>query len=72
MHVCDVCRFMKKALEDSTDILRKKRNVPCSVLEMWKLENSKSKEQVFLQPLTTGEYVLSFHSFTTFPLILRS
>lgn len=46
---------MKKALEDSSDLLRKKRNVPINNLGVWKLNNMVRKEQVFHEPLLTGE-----------------
>lgn len=47
-------KFMKKTLEDTSDLLRKKRDVPCSALGMWKSKNSLKKDQVFHQPLLTG------------------
>lgn len=51
---------MKKALEDSSDLLRKKRNMPGSDLGVWKLNNHVRKEQVFYEPLLTGELVFPF------------
>jgi len=53
---------MKKSLEDYSDLLRKKRDVPCSALGMWKLNNVRRKEQIFDQPSLTGKW--------TFPLAL--
>lgn len=53
---------MKKSLEDYSDLLRKKRDVPCSALGMWKLNNVRRKEQIFDQPSLTGNW--------TFPLAL--
>ncbi|GAY37043.1 hypothetical protein CUMW_026210 [Citrus unshiu] len=50
-------KFMKKALEDSSDLLRKKRNVPINNLGVWKLNNRVRKEQVFHEPLLTGSCV---------------
>ncbi|XP_050284015.1 sister chromatid cohesion 1 protein 3 [Quercus robur] len=47
-------KFMKKSLEDYSDLLRKKRDVPCSALGMWKLNNVRRKEQIFDQPSLTG------------------
>ncbi|XP_044488773.1 sister chromatid cohesion 1 protein 3 [Mangifera indica] len=47
-------KFMKKALEDSSYLLRKKRNLPGSDLEVWKLNNHVRKEQVFQEPSLTG------------------
>lgn len=45
---------MKKALENSKDLLRKRRNIPCSALGIWKLKNGLRKEQVLFQPSITG------------------
>ncbi|KAK9272810.1 hypothetical protein L1049_003188 [Liquidambar formosana] len=47
-------KFMKKALEDSHDLLRKRRNIPCSLLGVWKLTNRLRKEQMFLESSMTG------------------
>ncbi|XP_040988628.1 sister chromatid cohesion 1 protein 3-like isoform X1 [Juglans microcarpa x Juglans regia] len=47
-------KLMKKSLEDSSDLLRKKRDAPCSTLGIWKLNNTLRKEQVFHQPSLTG------------------
>ncbi|KAK9285413.1 hypothetical protein L1049_020142 [Liquidambar formosana] len=47
-------KFMKKALEDSHDLLRKRRNIPCSILGVWKLKNRLRKEQMFLESSITG------------------
>ncbi|CAK9319284.1 unnamed protein product [Citrullus colocynthis] len=46
-------KFMKKALEDSSDLLRERRNIPSSSLEVWKL-NNKLKKEVFYHPSITG------------------
>lgn len=56
-------RVMKKALEDTSDLLRKKRNLPGSALGVWNLNNSVRKEQVFYDPLMTGELVILFPDF---------
>ncbi|KAK9288665.1 hypothetical protein L1049_017126 [Liquidambar formosana] len=48
-------KFMKKALEDSHDLLRKRRNIPCSILGVWKLKNRLRKEQMFLESSITEE-----------------
>lgn len=45
---------MKKALEDSSDLLRERRNIPSSSLEVWKL-NNKLKKEVFYHPSITGK-----------------
>ncbi|XP_038704078.1 sister chromatid cohesion 1 protein 3-like [Tripterygium wilfordii] len=47
-------RFLKKTLEDSSDLLRKKRESPCSALDIWKKKNILRKEEVFNDPLVTG------------------
>ncbi|KAL5549731.1 hypothetical protein UlMin_004962 [Ulmus minor] len=47
-------KFMKKALEDPSDIKRKRRKIPCSTLGIWKLQNNLRKEQIFFQPSITG------------------
>lgn len=46
---------MKKALEDSSDLLRERRNIPSSSLEVWKLNNKLKKEEVFYHPSITGK-----------------
>ncbi|KAJ1434385.1 Winged helix DNA-binding domain superfamily [Sesbania bispinosa] len=47
-------RFMRVALNNPRDILRKRRDVPSSTLGTWKLNNSRRKEHIFDQPLLTG------------------
>ncbi|XP_071936301.1 sister chromatid cohesion 1 protein 3 isoform X2 [Coffea arabica] len=47
-------KSMKKALEDSSDLLRKKRDCPSSNLDMWKSQKRLKKDRVFLEPLITG------------------
>ncbi|OAY54709.1 sister chromatid cohesion 1 protein 3 isoform X2 [Manihot esculenta] len=47
-------KFMKKALEDSSDISRKRREIPSTTLAIWKLNNTLRKEQVFYEPSLTG------------------
>ncbi|TKY49548.1 Sister chromatid cohesion 1 protein 3 [Spatholobus suberectus] len=47
-------RFMRNALNNPCDILRKRRDVPSSSLGTWKLNNSRRKEHIFDQPLLTG------------------
>ncbi|XP_021656671.2 sister chromatid cohesion 1 protein 3 isoform X2 [Hevea brasiliensis] len=46
-------KFMKKALENSSDILRKRREIPSTALGIWKLNNALRKERVFYEPLLT-------------------
>ncbi|XP_031371624.1 sister chromatid cohesion 1 protein 3 isoform X2 [Punica granatum] len=45
--------FMRKALNDTSDILRK-RKPNSSLLDLWKLSKRQRKEQIFDHPLITG------------------
>ncbi|KAK7268159.1 hypothetical protein RIF29_20846 [Crotalaria pallida] len=47
-------KFMRAALNNTRDLLRKRRDVPSSTLGTWKLNNSRRKEHIFDQPLLTG------------------
>ncbi|XVF79586.1 hypothetical protein PTKIN_Ptkin15bG0001100 [Pterospermum kingtungense] len=47
-------RLMKRRLDDTSDILRKRRQIPCSALDVWKLNNNQRREQVFNEPSLTG------------------
>ncbi|XP_028774366.1 sister chromatid cohesion 1 protein 3 [Neltuma alba] len=47
-------KFMKKALDNTGDLLRKRRFMPSSALDTWKLNNSRRKEQIFDHPLVSG------------------
>ncbi|KAA8515710.1 hypothetical protein F0562_018679 [Nyssa sinensis] len=47
-------KFMKKALKDSSDLSRKRKNCPCSSLEFWKSNNRLKKEKIFIEPLMNG------------------
>ncbi|TYK00159.1 sister chromatid cohesion 1 protein 3 [Cucumis melo var. makuwa] len=47
-------KFMKKALKDSSDLLRERRNIPSSSLEVWKLNNKLREKEVFHHPSITG------------------
>ncbi|XP_022734391.1 sister chromatid cohesion 1 protein 3-like [Durio zibethinus] len=47
-------RLMKRALEDCSDLVRKRRKIPCSALGVWKWNNNRRIEQVFNEPLLTG------------------
>ncbi|CAL0310809.1 unnamed protein product [Lupinus luteus] len=47
-------KFMRGALNNTRDILRKRRDMPSSTLGTWKLNNSRRKEHIFDQPLLTG------------------
>lgn len=47
-------KLMKKALEDSSGLLRKKKRLPCSALDIWKINIKSRKENVFFEPSVTG------------------
>ncbi|KAI4333173.1 hypothetical protein L6164_018011 [Bauhinia variegata] len=47
-------QLMKKALNDPSDLLRKRNNTSTA---WWKINNSRLKEQVFYQPLIPGKFV---------------
>ncbi|XVF22992.1 hypothetical protein REPUB_Repub12eG0218600 [Reevesia pubescens] len=47
-------RLMKRALEDCSDLVRKRRKIPCSALGVWKFNNNQRMEQVFNKPSLTG------------------
>ncbi|XP_054813722.1 sister chromatid cohesion 1 protein 3-like isoform X1 [Prosopis cineraria] len=47
-------KFMKKALDSTDDLLRKRRFRPSSSLDTWKMNNNQRKEQIFFHPLATG------------------
>ncbi|WCJ18980.1 Double-strand-break repair protein rad21-like protein 1 [Euphorbia peplus] len=47
-------KSMKKALENTSDILRKRREIPSTSLGIWKMNNSLRKENIFSEPSLTG------------------
>ncbi|KAG8485071.1 hypothetical protein CXB51_021204 [Gossypium anomalum] len=47
-------RFMKRALEDCSDLVRKKKKIPCSALGIWRSNNDRKMDQVFNEPSLTG------------------
>ncbi|KAK8506491.1 hypothetical protein V6N12_034219 [Hibiscus sabdariffa] len=47
-------RLMKRGLEDCSDIVKKRKKVPCTALGVWKLNNSRKAEQMFNEPSLTG------------------
>ncbi|KAK8630350.1 hypothetical protein V6N13_079148 [Hibiscus sabdariffa] len=47
-------RSMKRGLEDCSDIVKKRKKIPCSALGVWKLNNSRKGEQMFNEPSLTG------------------
>ncbi|KAL6961955.1 hypothetical protein U1Q18_036914 [Sarracenia purpurea var. burkii] len=52
-------RFIRRGLHNCSDLLRKRKCRPCSMLDVWKSNNRLRKEKVFLEPLMTGEFVSS-------------
>ncbi|XP_030476309.1 sister chromatid cohesion 1 protein 3 [Syzygium oleosum] len=46
--------FMKKALHNPNDLLRKRRNIPSSAFGLWKLNKCLRKECSFQEPLFNG------------------
>ncbi|KAL9368153.1 hypothetical protein Peur_039352 [Populus x canadensis] len=56
-------RFMRRALEDPSDLMRKKRTRSSSMVGIWRLNNSLRKEQIFYEPLITGERGLTTNEF---------
>ena len=57
---------MKTALEDSSDLIRQKRMRSSSSLGIWRLNNSLRKDQIFYEPLITGEFLMNFFLLITF------
>ncbi|KAI8024243.1 Sister chromatid cohesion 1 protein 3 [Camellia lanceoleosa] len=47
-------KFMKAALDNCSDLLRKRKCCPSSALDVWKSNNRLRKEKFFLEPLMTG------------------
>ncbi|KAE8696820.1 30S ribosomal protein 2 [Hibiscus syriacus] len=47
-------RVMKRALEDCSGIVRKRKKTPCSALGVWKLNNARKAEHMFNEPSLTG------------------
>ncbi|XP_028051747.1 sister chromatid cohesion 1 protein 3 isoform X1 [Camellia sinensis] len=47
-------KFMKAALDNCSDLLRKRKCCPSSALDVWKSNNRLRKEKIFLEPLMTG------------------
>ncbi|XP_065871341.1 sister chromatid cohesion 1 protein 3 isoform X2 [Euphorbia lathyris] len=56
-------KFMKNALKNSSDVLRKRREIPSTALGIWKMRNALRKEQVFSEPLLTGSCADICHHF---------
>ncbi|XP_077227592.1 sister chromatid cohesion 1 protein 3-like [Tasmannia lanceolata] len=46
--------FMKKQLQDASMLLRKRRKLPCSTLQVWKSHTSSRMEQIFFDPSISG------------------
>ncbi|XP_073147413.1 sister chromatid cohesion 1 protein 3 isoform X2 [Henckelia pumila] len=47
-------QHIKNALSDTTGIRRVKKSCPCSLLDIWKVNNRRKKDQVFFEPLISG------------------
>ncbi|CAK8564712.1 unnamed protein product [Lathyrus sativus] len=47
-------RFMRENLNNTHNILRKRKDGPSSPLDTWKLKNKRLKDNIFDQPLFTG------------------
>lgn len=58
-------RFVKARLDDYSDLQRERRHCPTSALDVWMLNKRLRKENIFFEPLMTGECVSSLNSFTT-------
>lgn len=54
---------MRERLEDASDTLRKRKKLPSSKLNIWRLNNQSKKDQVFNEPLLTGNFPVN--SFST-------
>ncbi|KAH9627054.1 hypothetical protein KSS87_023742 [Heliosperma pusillum] len=46
--------FIKKALNDQSNLVNKRKKLPSSALDMWRHNKNKKKEQIFLDPLISG------------------
>ncbi|KAI8025292.1 Sister chromatid cohesion 1 protein 3 [Camellia lanceoleosa] len=53
-HLLASQKFMKAALDNCSDLLRKRKCCPSSALDVWKSNNRLRKEKIFLEPLMTG------------------
>ncbi|CAA7016672.1 unnamed protein product [Microthlaspi erraticum] len=47
-------RFMRERLEDASDTLRKRKKLPSSKLNVWRLNNQSKMDQIFNEPVLTG------------------
>ncbi|KAL0866945.1 hypothetical protein Bca101_046063 [Brassica carinata] len=47
-------RIMKERLEDPSDTLRKRKKMPSSKLNVWRMNSQSKKDQIFNEPLLTG------------------
>ncbi|CAH8390257.1 unnamed protein product [Eruca vesicaria subsp. sativa] len=47
-------RIMRERLEDPSDTLRKRKKMPSSNLNVWRMNNQSKKDQIFSEPLLTG------------------
>lgn len=58
-------RNIRERLEDPSDTLRKRKKMPSSKVNVWRLNNQSKKDQIFNEPLFTGNFhlVLLFGQF---------
>ncbi|KAF8085839.1 hypothetical protein N665_0645s0017 [Sinapis alba] len=47
-------RIMRERLEDPSDTLRKRKKMPSSKLNVWRMNSQSKKDQIFNEPLLTG------------------
>ncbi|KAF5196913.1 Sister chromatid cohesion 1 protein [Thalictrum thalictroides] len=47
-------QFMKERLEDASGLVRKRKNLPCSALDVWIFKKRSRKDQVFLDYSNSG------------------
>nr|CAD1840239.1 unnamed protein product [Ananas comosus var. bracteatus] len=45
---------MKRQLEDTSRLLRKRRRLPCAALDVWRFRKTLQKERIFYEPLLSG------------------
>lgn len=56
-------REMKKQLDDTSGIVRKRRKLPCSAFDNWMFLKNTQKEQMFNGPLLPGNAHFLHHIF---------
>lgn len=68
----EFCRFMKKQLQDTSKLLRKRKNLPLTALDAWKSCKKLRMEQLFVDPTMTGAFHLWAMQFFSFSCFLAS